>query len=331
MRRRECSRRAALRQTRDSPPPKDLDGSFPFEVPQTKARLGAAGGSPQAADPGRDRHLADARADALTLRSSAARNAPTSRSTRSPSRASPGHFVTGLLFRPKGKSGRLPAVLSPHGHEGRLWDYGEKGVRQMIVNGQERFERSGRFPQLGALCDARPPRLRRLHPRHAGLCRQRPDSHGGRAPLREAAAGARHAGTLGLLRRPGGAAAPEHLGVQAWNALRALDFLASLARRGPGAPGRDGVQRRRNADPCSSAPGSASRGLISSGDGVDLDAGWLAPCENACYLRVGTGNVEFAGLFAPQAAGDDGRERLAEGDDDEGLSRTRQALRPAGG
>jgi len=40
----------------------------------------------------------------------------------------PGHFVTGLLFRPKGKSGLLPAVLSPHGHEGRLWDYG-KNVR----------------------------------------------------------------------------------------------------------------------------------------------------------------------------------------------------------
>src|SRR5262245_62026558 len=28
----------------------------------------------------------------------------------------PGHYVTGNLYRPKGKSGKLPAVLSPHGH-----------------------------------------------------------------------------------------------------------------------------------------------------------------------------------------------------------------------
>ena len=39
----------------------------------------------------------------------------------------PNHFVTGLLFRPAGKgdgnAGR-PAVLCPHGHGGRLQDYG---------------------------------------------------------------------------------------------------------------------------------------------------------------------------------------------------------------
>ena len=28
----------------------------------------------------------------------------------------PGHFVTGSLYRPTGRTGRLPAVLSPHGH-----------------------------------------------------------------------------------------------------------------------------------------------------------------------------------------------------------------------
>ena len=33
-------------------------------------------------------------------------------------------------------------------------------------------------------------------------------------------------------------------------------------------------------------------------------------CENAPYLRVGTGNVEIAGLFAPKPLGMSGGERL---------------------
>ena len=62
----------------------------------------------------------------------------------------PNHFVTGLLFRPAdGKSGvKRPAVLCPHGHGGRLQDYGAKAIRQLIADGAERFEKSGRFPKL---------------------------------------------------------------------------------------------------------------------------------------------------------------------------------------
>ena len=41
----------------------------------------------------------------------------------------PGHFVTGLLFRPNGKQADCPAVLSPHGHGGRLQDHGRTGQR----------------------------------------------------------------------------------------------------------------------------------------------------------------------------------------------------------
>src|ERR1043166_8056172 len=46
----------------------------------------------------------------------------------------PGHYVSGNLYRPKGKTGKLPAVLSPHGHwaNGRFFDAGEKVAQAQI-------------------------------------------------------------------------------------------------------------------------------------------------------------------------------------------------------
>ncbi len=67
----------------------------------------------------------------------------------------PGHFVTGNLYRPRGRQGRLPAVLSPHGHtgsegtlrsSGRFHDHGLERVRELIAQGAERFELGGRHP-----------------------------------------------------------------------------------------------------------------------------------------------------------------------------------------
>ena len=61
----------------------------------------------------------------------------------------PGFYVTGLLFRPENpEKEKLPAVLNPHGHGGRLQDYGEKGVLNQIVIGAERFRESGRMPKI---------------------------------------------------------------------------------------------------------------------------------------------------------------------------------------
>ena len=62
----------------------------------------------------------------------------------------PGFHVTGLLFRPaNAKPGqKFPAVLSPHGHGGRLQDLGEAGVKKQIATGSEKFADSGRFPKV---------------------------------------------------------------------------------------------------------------------------------------------------------------------------------------
>ena len=59
----------------------------------------------------------------------------------------PGHFVSGLLFRPEAADRKSPAVLTPHGHGGRMQDHGS-GINKLIENGDEKFENSGRFPKL---------------------------------------------------------------------------------------------------------------------------------------------------------------------------------------
>ena len=87
----------------------------------------------------------------------------------------PGHFVTGNLYRPKGRSGRLPAVLSPHGHwaNGRFYDAGEKRTPQ-VDRPRGRALRSQRpLSAPGPLRAACPHGLHRLPLRHGGLRRQR--------------------------------------------------------------------------------------------------------------------------------------------------------------
>ena len=61
----------------------------------------------------------------------------------------PGHFVSGLLFRPEGEvTHKRPAVLSPHGHGGRQYDYGEAKMDELIKSGAELHRESGRYPKL---------------------------------------------------------------------------------------------------------------------------------------------------------------------------------------
>ncbi len=46
----------------------------------------------------------------------------------------PGYYLSGSLFRPKGKSGKLPAVLTPHGHwaNGRFYKASDDEFRGRV-------------------------------------------------------------------------------------------------------------------------------------------------------------------------------------------------------
>jgi dienelactone hydrolase len=283
-------------------PLKDLDGYFPFEVPPSREAW-----QKRAEEVRRQVQVATGlwpmpERTPLNAKVWGKVDRPDFTVEKVAFESFPGHFVTGLLFRPKGKTGRVPGILSPHGHEGRLWDYTPKGVRAMIANGQERFENSGRFPQI-----ARCATLARMgcvsfiwdmlgyadsvqiSPTIAHrFSKQRPEMD---LP-----------GRFGFFSTQAELRMESILGVQAWNGLRALDFLAGLPDVDPTRIGVTG----------SSGGGTQTLllGALDPRPAVAFPQGMVSTsmqggctCENACGLRVGTGNVELAALFAPKPQG----------------------------
>ena len=92
------------------------------------------------------------------------------------------------------------------------------------------------------------------------------------------------------------------MGLQTWNSIRALDFISTL----------DEVDTDRLAVTGSSGGGTQTF-MVSAIDPrikVAMPAVMVSTamqggctCENACLLRVGAGNVDFAAMFAPKPLG----------------------------
>lgn len=175
----------------------------------------------------------------------------------------PGFFVTGNLYRPRGKSGPFPAILSPHGH----WTYGRlENTDTCSVPGRAiNFARQGyvvfTYDMIGY-----------------NDSNQLTHSYGGR---REELWGISLAG------------------LQLWNSIRAVDFLCSLRdvdRERIACTGASGggtqafllmaVDERIKV--------GAPVNMISA----HMQGGCL--CENAPGLRIDTFNVELAALAAPR-------------------------------
>ncbi len=211
----------------------------------------------------------------------------------------PGHFVTGSLYRPKGRSGKLPGVLCPHGHwaNGRFYEAPAKEHPWSLVRGEERFALSGRYP-LQARCVT----LARMgcivfHYDMVGYADSVQLAHG--PGFRQQMSGPE---SWGYFSPQAESRLQNMMGLQTYNSIRVLDWFLDLPD----------VDPKRIA--VTGASGGGTQTFILSA--IDQRAAVPFPavmvgtamqggctCENACYLRVGTGNVEISAIVAPRPLG----------------------------
>jgi Abhydrolase family len=197
----------------------------------------------------------------------------------------PGHYVSGNLYRPTAKvEGKRPAVLNPHGHwnNGRFLEVGEAAAKKEVESGAEKTMESARYP-LQAKCA----QLARL-----GYITFLYDMIG-------------YADSKAIPHRSGFTDAEAELrlqsfmGLQTWNSIRALDFLLSLPDVDPKRIGVTGASGGGTQTfilcAIDDRPAAAFPAVMVS---TAMQGGCI--CENCSYLRVGTGNIELAGLFAPK-------------------------------
>ncbi|MFL5516476.1 MAG: acetylxylan esterase, partial [Gemmatimonadales bacterium] len=216
----------------------------------------------------------------------------------------PGHFVTGNVYRPADRTGRLPAVLSPHGHwpGGRFQDVPAAEAAEALSSGGETLEVAAhQFLQARAVHLARLGVLVFLLDLEGYA-----DSQQLGTPLVHGFADRRPAMET---RERWGFFSPQAelhlqsvLGLVAWNAERALDYLAS----------RPDVDRTRIGITGASGGGTQTMlvGAIDERPAALFPAVMVSThmqggctCENASYLRLGTGNAEIASLIAPRPLG----------------------------
>jgi len=214
----------------------------------------------------------------------------------------PGHFVAGSLYRPKGRKGKLPGVLCPHGHwrNGRFVDQGLDMAKKQIVEGAERFVNCGRHP-LQARCM----QLARMgcvvfhydmisvaDSQQIGVAH----SYGDPRPALEGTE------NWGFFSPQAELRLQNIMGLQTYNSVRALDWLCDLPDVDPtriGVTGASGGGTQTfmltAVDP---RPAAAFPAVMVS---TAMQGG--CTCENCDYLRIDTGNIELAGLFAPKPLG----------------------------
>jgi dienelactone hydrolase len=284
-------------------PPRDLDGYFPFHPPESAAawtsraeelrlRLRVALGlwPEPPRTPLQARVYGRVERDDFTVE-------------RVRFQSLPGLWVTGSLFRPRNAApGQRPAVLSVHGHwaDGRFHLRGEAERRREIDSGGETLPgaahshiqaRCVQLARLGCVvlqtdmlgyADSTQISFDLAHK----FARRRPELEEG--PDGWGFYSARAEGELQSI-----------LGLQTWNNIRALDFLATLPDVDPTRLGVTGA-----------SGGGTQTFLLGA---VDDRPAALFPavmvstamqggctCENACLLRTETGNVELAALAAPR-------------------------------
>ena len=285
-------------------PLKDLDGYFPFTPPATRAQW------EQRADYVRRQILVSQGLWPMPTRTPlhAVLHGKIDRGEYTVEKvyfeSAPGFFVTGNLYRPKNAKGKVPAVLFAHGHwqDARLTETPPAELRGEIATGQERFEQGGRsrfqsmcvqLARMGCvvwqwdmLSDSDAVQFPRtlIHL----FAKQRPEMN-----------------TLenwGLFSPQAEAHLQSVMGLQTWNSIRSLDFVLSLPE----------VDSERIAITGASGGGTQTMLLAAVDPRVKLSFPAVmvstamqggCTCESSSLLRVDTGNIEFASLFAPKPQG----------------------------
>jgi len=172
----------------------------------------------------------------------------------------PGFYLTGSLYRPKGKTAPFPAILSPHGHwkEGR---YTQEKDGNLPARGIT-------FARLGFVCFM-------VDMIGYGDFKQLPHKFDDAEYLQ------------GLL------------GLQTWNSLRAMDFITALPDVDPKRVGVTGASGGGTQTFILTAVDdrvacAAPVNMVAA----EFQGG--CSCENAPFLRIGLNNVEIAAATAPR-------------------------------
>lgn len=212
----------------------------------------------------------------------------------------PGHFVTGMLFRPAvPPESPGPAVLSPHGHGGRLQKASEEKIRKQIANGEEFLPRSGRMPKLARCAQLAKMGCVTFIYDMLGYVDSQQISYDIAHRYKSPRADLEGASNWGFYSAQAEARLHSILGVQTWNGIRALDFVESLPDVDPKriavTGGSGGGTQTILLGAIDDRPIAAyPNGMVST----SMQGG--CTCENCSLLRIGTGNVELAALFAPR-------------------------------
>jgi dienelactone hydrolase len=220
----------------------------------------------------------------------------------------PGFFVTGSLYRPLTavpSDKARPAVLYAHGHwdRGRFYEASPGEVRQLLATGAERFENAAinhmqaacvqlarmgcvvfQFDMIG-YADSEQISFERAH--RYGINELNPADESAAQLLFSARAEGYGQSVMGL---------------QTINAIAAVEAISGLPD----------VDAARIA--ITGASGGGTQSFITSAVEPRLTAAFPAvmvstgmqggcTCENACGLRIDTGNIEIAALTAPRPLG----------------------------
>lgn len=215
--------------------------------------------------------------------------------------SSPGLLVTGSLYRPTDRKEKMPAILSPHGHwsTGRFYDAGASKVKQEIAAGAEQFEIGGRYP-LQARCV----QLARMgcvvffydmlgYADGSSLSYELTHRF---AKQREHLSSPER---WGLFSAQSELRLLNALGLQTWNSIRTLDWIETLSEVDAS---RIGVTGASGGGTQTFMLAALDERIAAAFPAVMVSTAMQGgcTCENATYLRVGTGNIEFAALVAPR-------------------------------